>query len=647
MSDHTAARSDRDRDRPASAAERARAADRDQPARIIGIAASAADALREDPARAGVQRLDRAVGGHRDIARSAAAPGVGADRHQPRTRPGAAAAAANRFGQDTVRRDPLGEDVRTRVGHDRNVLAKAGRAARRAERHKPGGIATRPATAADRLHNQAIGIAALGDDAASAGELGRGGAAIATRTRIATKHDDPAARAAIAALAADRLDQHAVRRFALGQDRSAILAIGRTALTADAAIARNADDAITAAARPGIAAQALDEDSDGALARGDDGRAAVGRCRTALRGQPAIAAVGNAITLATDARGAGHALDQDAVAFEAAGRDRSDRDIGRRGAAVASSAAGLGTVTTERISGAARPAIAARADHDDTRKIRADRRDIAIGWLDFADRIGPDGAIAARRGRDPDFDAADERDAEPNAAARAAVAAATALLVIGELVHIARGGREGDRGRAAGAPANPGQRRIDRLDHAAGGRGGRPDHLVRHRGHDIIGVERNRGHFIISRNRRRDVGIDGGVFVPHLGREQDDIILVGANGIGADQLGHLFVQSGNRIEDIAADHAGADERCRGCGRSRGRKRHRAQRQRRRRQRSKQLERPAQLARAMGVDHAGGRHDQPLFEHSAEAKQRGFEQGRRRTEQRDHLVDFAKRRIGDA
>ena len=128
-----AARRQRNADPAAGAARGARAAERDDSARGIGIAAAAADGLSEHAARVLSLGQDGRAAGHRRGAAVVAGAAASAERERAAGAARGAAVAADRFDEDSVRSDARGVDVGAVVGDDAGRPADGARAGAAAE----------------------------------------------------------------------------------------------------------------------------------------------------------------------------------------------------------------------------------------------------------------------------------------------------------------------------------------------------------------------------------------------------------------------------------------------------------------------------------------------------------------------------------
>src|SRR5690606_6833500 len=177
------------------------AAERD--GRAAALAAAVADALREDAGRAIAQRRDEAVGEDRDVPAGAAGAADAAERHADRA---AGRRAAHQVGRDvaTAAADRLRENAGRVVTRSRDVafvadrdrIARAAVARGAADREVHADAAARighadvdariAATAADRLRDDALRAVARGRDVAAMLDARRGrvtGLAAATADR--------------------------------------------------------------------------------------------------------------------------------------------------------------------------------------------------------------------------------------------------------------------------------------------------------------------------------------------------------------------------------------------------------------------------------------------------------------------------------
>src|SRR5690606_30990077 len=264
---------------------------------IAARASAAADGLRQDAdgvaagcvGRAGsdARRADGGGDVAAGAARAALAADVGGNRQAEGDRIGAhaaarAATAADRLQHDAAGAAARGADVEI-LPAEIHVAARTAMAARPAHRHGQGiqagagDRAARPAAAADRLRENAVGMhaARLDGDRRRAAE--QDVAAIARRAPgAAYAESDPRADiehvAAVAAAAADRLRQDAVRESARGGNAAQLAGeIQRAAVAAARALPAPAEYPGRAAGVAAAAADRLRADPDGGVARSRDG----------------------------------------------------------------------------------------------------------------------------------------------------------------------------------------------------------------------------------------------------------------------------------------------------------------------------------------------------------------------------------------
>src|SRR5690606_11250171 len=374
---------------------------------IAARASAAADGLRQDAdgvaagcvGRAGsdARRADGGGDVAAGAARAALAADVGGNRQAEGDRIGAhaaarAATAADRLQHDAAGAAARGADVEI-LPADIHVAARTAMAARPAHRHGQGiqagagDRAARPAAAADRLRENAVGMQAARLDGGRRRAAEQDVAAIARRAagaayaesdpRVDIEHVAAVAAAAaaavaaaqprvvlvhvaaVAAAAADRLRQDAVRESARGPNGARLAGeTRRAAVAAGRALTAHAEYPGRAAGIAAAAADRLRADPDRRVARSRDGAEILHR-------HPRAAGLDLAARIAADRDGAarrpgiaaaaGHRHGHDAGRAVAGGLDRAGIRHGN-GAGVAADAAVTAHLDDQPVGHAARAA---------------------------------------------------------------------------------------------------------------------------------------------------------------------------------------------------------------------------------------------------------------------------------------------------
>ena len=170
----------RDRDQAAIAAAIAAAAEGKHAARSAGAAAAAANRLSKYAPGVGIGRHHQACSINRNSAAGIARPACTAERQNAARPAGIAAAAADGLREDRVRIDAGRGDRRIGLHEYAGRTANTARSARRAERNQAGARTAIAAAAAYRLRKQTVGGLAQGYDARAGLRPHNGAAASAT-----------------------------------------------------------------------------------------------------------------------------------------------------------------------------------------------------------------------------------------------------------------------------------------------------------------------------------------------------------------------------------------------------------------------------------------------------------------------------------